>query len=332
MLDLVKLQAICTRPTTESKKASLHFAHDTITRLLKQASPTGVRVASSNHRPSRNAELLTKLLQDETTREAFLQRSFLFERVRREHLRPIRFPAHRIAEHQRSAKLHCLYGRPILNAGRLRSNRTYPFACSSVYDLRQYTEENCWGPFMNDGSGEVDWEKVEAVFVVLGHNIGTKRSVLNVFSDIWDNPFSGSWPGSFVSNDLAGKSELDLQDPYGLTGTWYRVVCFLDYNDFFAYNFPMGDLIREDVPRPALNRGEATRLIAMKIHVTSIEPPGPNDGQDLPVVHFRGVSRSLDNSWDDNANSDLRGTYALDGILRSLTLIIRRQRHRALDA
>lgn len=46
----------------------------------------------------------------------------------------------------------------------------------------------------------------------------------------------------------------------------------------------------------------------MKIHVTKIEPPGPEDGQSLPVVHFEGISRSLDSSWDDNANSDLRGT------------------------
>lgn len=47
----------------------------------------------------------------------------------------------------------------------------------------------------------------------------------------------------------------------------------------------------------------------MRIQVTSIEPPGPEDGQELPVVHFRGVSRSLDDSFDDNANSDIRGKH-----------------------
>lgn len=51
----------------------------------------------------------------------------------------------------------------------------------------------------------------------------------------------------------------------------------------------------------------------MKIHVTEIEPPGPEDGQELPVVHFEGISRSLDSSWDNNANSDLRG-IAVKGI------------------
>lgn len=60
-------------------------------------------------------------------------------------------------------------------------------------------------------------------------------------------------------------------------------------------------------PRPAIDVGEATRLIVMRVHVTSIEPPGPDDGQELPVVHFSGASRSLDNFLDDNANSGLRG-------------------------
>lgn len=84
-------------------------------------------------------------------------------------------------------------------------------------------------------------------------------------------------------------------------------MCFLDYNDFFSYNFPMGPLIEPQVNRQPLDVGEAARMIVMKVHVTSIEPPGPDDGQALPVVHFKGVSRSLDDSWDENGNSSLRG-------------------------
>ena len=86
-----------------------------------------------------------------------------------------------------------------------------------------------------------------------------------------------------------------------------QIVCFLDYNDFWAYNFPLGDLVPPDRPRPGLSVGEATRLIVMRSYVTAIEPPGPEDGQALPVVHFKGTSRSLDESWDGNAHSDLRG-------------------------
>lgn len=71
----------------------------------------------------------------------------------------------------------------------------------------------------------------------------------------------------------------------------------------------------------------AIRLIKIKLQVTKIEAPGSvseddewvsvdGDGQDwssfkgdrLPVVHFRGRSRSLHASWDPNANSAIRGT------------------------
>jgi hypothetical protein len=45
----------------------------------------------------------------------------------------------------------------------------------------------------------------------------------------------------------------------------------------------------------------------MKIYITKIEKPGPEDGQELPVVHYKGTSRSLDNSMDGDANSGLRG-------------------------
>lgn len=89
-------------------------------------------------------------------------------------------------------------------------------------------------------------------------------------------------------------------------------MCFLDYSDFFAFNF--GDpelLITSDAPRPPLDVGEATRIIMMKVNVTSVEEPGPEDGQELPVVHFRGVSRSLDDEFDNNANSNIRGKQSV---------------------
>lgn len=86
-------------------------------------------------------------------------------------------------------------------------------------------------------------------------------------------------------------------------------MCFLDYSDFFHYNFSMDGLVPANVPRPPLNVGEATRLIIMNIHVTSIEPPGPDDGQALPIVHYEGQSRALDNSMDDNANSGIHGKH-----------------------
>lgn len=46
----------------------------------------------------------------------------------------------------------------------------------------------------------------------------------------------------------------------------------------------------------------------MRMRVTKVEPPGAADHPDHPVTHFTGFSRALDGTWDDNADSDLRGT------------------------
>ena len=52
---------------------------------------------------------------------------------------------------------------------------------------------------------------------------------------------------------------------------------------------------------------EEIRLIIMKLKVTKIKAPGRFDNPSLPIVHFSGSSRSLDASWDPNANSRIRG-------------------------
>ena len=196
-----------------------------MTRLLHNASSQGYTISNSQtHCASKNVTLLEQCFEDESNRQAFLQRSFLFERVRNEHHGGFLEESSRTEMHQQSAKLHCLYGRPILNVGRLRSDKTYPFACSKVYDLRQYTDLTGWGPFRDDTTGRVDWEKLEAIMVVLGHNINLKKIVAKIFSDVWDTPFAGSWPRSFMPSPGAGElSDLNLKDPYGITGTWYRV-------------------------------------------------------------------------------------------------------------
>ncbi|EMT60384.1 hypothetical protein FOC4_g10011653 [Fusarium odoratissimum] len=315
--DFVKLESICNNP----EKSELEFVHDTVTRLLKNASPSHDEAInlSKTHAPSRNVAHLQSLFSRDDTAEAFLQGSSLFNRLRRQPTRDsISAPTscddgYRTLQ-QQSAHLHCLYSRPILNVGRLRSMKTYPYACSKVYDLRQFTQNTGWGPFKDDGTFNVDWEKVEAILIVLGHNIGARRQIARIFAEVWDSPFSGSFQNSFMAPPPRDITSLEARDPYGVTGT-----C-----DFFAFNFGDPELITADAPRPPLDVGEATRIIMMKVNVTSIEEPGPEDGQELPVVHFRGVSRSLDDSFDDNANSNIRGTARLtkEGEVRWTTFSI----------
>jgi hypothetical protein len=88
--------------------------------------------------------------------------------------------------------------------------------------------------------------------------------------------------------------------------TLFQIVCFLDYSDFFHFNFTTRN-VPDSVTMPPLHAGEATRLIIMEVKVVRIDPPGPDEHPDWPIVHYEGQSRSLDDIFDDNANSDLRG-------------------------
>ncbi|KAI2635396.1 hypothetical protein GGS21DRAFT_515634 [Xylaria nigripes] len=335
--DVVRLKTICGRVNVDDKKHELDFVHRVVIELLKNAATDGgARPNLTAKFPeSRNADFLCGLFSVESNRMAFLCQSFIFERVRAITLmQPITYwDGPPKPEHQKSAQLHCLFGVPQLFAdpspiGR-QFNRMCPMACSRVYDLRQYSEKNQWGPFMNDGSMRVDWEKVEAVMLVLGSNmtqLGLSR--MRMCETFCSTPFAGTWPNSWKPQQpltLPREPDpLEYLDPYGVTGVWLRVVCFLDYSDFFAYNFESHTDIEPHVPLPPLFDGEALRLILMRIFVTRIEKPSPEDGQDLPVVHFKGVARSLDQNFDENADSDIKGTVRLtpDGDVRWTTYSI----------
>jgi hypothetical protein len=120
-------------------------------------------------------------------------------------------------------------------------SKKYPsnhVARSKVYDLREYTDGSLWGPFKDDGSQHVDWEKVEAIMIVLGYNLRKfSERTQHVFPDLWMDPWCGAGPNTFVSppnirehDDDQEDSvvvELAKRDPYGITGMWTRVVCFL---------------------------------------------------------------------------------------------------------
>ncbi|KAI4251158.1 MAG: hypothetical protein LQ352_005020 [Teloschistes flavicans] len=233
---------------------------------------------------------------------------------------------------RQSAKLHCLYGLPVQHLPRSRSAShhhnlracqgvsTHPFARSRVYDLRQHTENSLWGPFLSDGSLGVDWEKVEALTIILAHNIqhfGNKYCEPDsILLPPRHEPFAGATPYSLKLPPIDPQIERPLPnlsalgDPYNITGLWMRVVCFLDYRELFTFNFSE-DQPLPNLPRPPLDTEEAIRFITMKLETTGIERPGEGDGQRLPVVHFKGFSTIALPSIDPNANSQIRGTVRL---------------------
>lgn len=233
--DTVKLRAIFHGfGKTDAKDASqqLSFVSETVVRLLRNASrdPDYFQV-------SRNAHLVSRLFNTfEAAGKAFMQQSSLFARIKRTTFLTASRPP--LERQQMSAKLHCLHGRPVMKVGRTRAAiKTHPYACSKVYDLRQYTTRTKWGPFRDDDTGRVDWEKLEAIMIVIAKNVRFRWPGSVIFDDIFNTPFFGSFPDSFAydnekENEVEAEAEAEAnaenvelrdKDPYGITGFWYRV-------------------------------------------------------------------------------------------------------------
>lgn len=131
-----------------------------------------------------------------------------------------------------SANLHCLYGTTIhqkfCGIEQVARKSIYPYAMSRVYDLRSYTRQTFWGPFLDDGSQDVDWEKVEAIMVVIHHKLQfISKYNFGVLPGMWTDPFVGATPNSCSLVPQTASEKLpdcrDFQDPYNITGIWLRV-------------------------------------------------------------------------------------------------------------
>jgi hypothetical protein len=116
-------------------------------------------------------------------------------------------------ERQMSAKLHTLRGVPIEYLRRRAELKlVYPYACSVVYDLRNYTQANKWGPYKDDGLCTVDWERMEAIMIVVGHNLRMFiESNRVVFPTMWESPWVGAIPDSFHPSILVAEPRLTQQ-------------------------------------------------------------------------------------------------------------------------
>jgi hypothetical protein len=229
-----------------------------------------------------------------------------------------------------SAQLACLYGaEPEIRRARSEDLRdasgpgkpAHSFARSEVYNLRFYTAENRWGPWrIENGSLAVDWHRVQCLLIVVAFNFRSVEGLRDPSAgNFWTAPFEGVQTDSYDYNERPNRSLYltdwtplqepspppELFDPYGTTGTYERLVCFLDYRDFARFNFPTVPQYMNG-RRPPLDTREAVRGLVMTLEVVQVVPPGPNDGKDLPVVHFRGTTRAPQDA-DPNATSRLTG-------------------------
>ena len=212
---------------------------------------------------------LVNLFEAQENIDTFLCSSSLFK-----HAGPTRArPATTETERQLSAKLHVLYGPLSIEPCSLDAQPIHTYARSRVYDLRKYQPENFWGPFLNDGSGNVDWEKLQCIIVLLGHNLRTfAERTHGHFGTHREKAFLGTAPNSFTSTPSCPSHAammvkeptppLAALDPYGVTGTWRRIVCFLDYSDLYSFNFE--HLLPEEQEHEPIDTQEAIRLITLR--------------------------------------------------------------------
>jgi hypothetical protein len=184
---------------------------------------------TANPDQSLNVQVLTELFENRDNQEAFLCNSTIFARARRAMKGSVPDPGRSYEERQMSAKLHTLYGVPIDLPRRARFNGAYPYACSVLYDLRNYNQDNMWGPY-KDHLATADWERLEAIMVVLGHNLRMfTENAHGIFRPLWSVPWQGASPDSFHPNVTFGKLKeppappMNPLDPYNISGTWMRV-------------------------------------------------------------------------------------------------------------
>lgn len=278
---------------------------------------------------SHNQQVLASLFDSITqNRDAFMCRSSLYSRAGTDYQKPADDEEGR----QMSAKLQCLFGITSTSGGR-RSLSTHPYARSNVYDLRNYTDKTQWGPFRKDGSMKADWQMIESIMIVLGYSSGLCcRRFQAKFRPPWTDPFEGVIPERArimppypASLPMELEVPMHLKDPYNVSGIWSRIVCFLDYNDLYHYNLDE-DAVRwpADQPRDPIVTEEAIRHITMDIKATEVKPAGQFDNPALPVVYFAGQSKSVEASWDPNANSGIRGSVRLtpEGEVRWQTISV----------
>jgi len=320
--DFVTLMKICQSPAshkiTRLDPANLELGAKAIIKLATNARI--VREEAEEEEESRNLRLIQYYLGTPENVETFVHSSNLYHAAQNQpeskskELSQLLAKVHCYAGISADQFVHDKSERV---TRMIRSNMAPDtYARSRIYDLRYHNDKNKWGPWSDDGNMDVDWEKVECIMIDLAYNVGLfTKKVCSVLKELWQSPFVGVQQGSYEdsypisnlkdqegadsskspqsrgarssdSDSIAECPSLSLaaQDPYGVTGTWQRIVCFLDYSDFHYLNFSSNPPLSQR--RPPIDHEEAIRLILMELQVTKI-------------------------GWDPNSSSKLTGTVEL---------------------
>lgn len=93
-----------------------------------------------------------------------------------------------------------------------------------VYDLRNYSSDSLWGPFMHDPASKyrVNWSHVASIIKVVHSN-------LKDLGVLWSGTRPPRTLRSLQPYTAPNCPNRDPRDWAGVEGTWRRYVCFMDY-------------------------------------------------------------------------------------------------------
>lgn len=130
----------------------------------------------------------------------------------------------RVEEQQLRARLHTYFGltRRDLQRAVRDDNRAF------VYDFRNYADSNCWGPFLQDASGRVNWVHIRAIQHLMSMH------ALDLDGFLLGTPFIADTPMSLPFCQTlydVNNSTLDESDWAGVEGRWQCSFCFIDHTE-----------------------------------------------------------------------------------------------------
>ncbi|KAK5946384.1 hypothetical protein PMZ80_000527 [Knufia obscura] len=190
----------------------------------------------------------------------------------------------KVVRSEAACRLHVLCG---LTEWEERDDKAIGRARRITYDWDGADESNEFGPFKRDGSGEVDWRRLEAVCTVV-----TRQFALAVRGRM-------TLPQGFCFS-LPYRTLVDPtvpEDWAGVQGNWCGTYVFLHFEDLVEFN-----AFQNAANRPTLENGPEACGGLMKLEL-KLDMKLRDDSRlqtkmpicdDLPTLYFSGLSRSYD--------------------------------------
>ncbi|KAI0086927.1 hypothetical protein BDY19DRAFT_957399 [Irpex rosettiformis] len=190
------------------------------------------------------------------------------------------------------ARLHTIYG---LTLEDFKHQERVESLCT-VYTMRNYSDQNDYGPFINDGTGRVDWTIVRSIQHLISLHFIPRPQTSTGENATMKEPYIPSpmsLPFCCSVLDSIEVSLDDVDDWAGVEGDWRYAFCFCDHRKLLAFNnypYPDGSLRRGRGVFEDADFTEAFNPLELSLHITDAEYD--EDHPTRPIIHFKGISKA----------------------------------------